>query len=113
MLVAPIIMAWRFFFMASMPRAASVPSRVAISAEAREINIVVQKASIMELLENRFLYHLRVNPPHCTFVLELLKESAINTAMGRYRNKNIRERYIRSAAFFTIRQHLLLRLWSP
>jgi len=65
---------------------------VAIRAEAREITMVVQKASIILGLETIFLYHFRVKPPQCTFDLELLKESTIKTAMGRYKNKNIRQR---------------------
>ena len=37
-------------------------------------------------------YHFKVNPPHTTLDLELLKERTTKTRIGRYKNKKMTAR---------------------
>ena len=92
MLVAPNMIALFFFFMALIPIAASVPSSVEIIAAASVIWIVVTKAFVIVSFLKHSAYHFKVNPPHTTRDLELLKDRTINTKIGRYKNKNISAR---------------------
>ena len=68
-----------------MAMAAAVPMIVAISADKKAISSVFCRAAIMFLLENIWVYHCRVKPPHTVRDFDWLKESTTMVAIGAYR----------------------------
>ena len=82
MFVTPIIKVLALLFKACIPIAPAVPMIVAIKAERSAIIKVVYKALMMSVFKNRFLYHLRENPPHFAEVLEELNDNTIKVIIG-------------------------------
>jgi len=92
MLVAPSISVVPRFFIALMPMAASVPISVESTAAQSVICSVMISAFMIVLSVKQEAYHFKVNPPHTTLDLELLKERTTKTRIGRYKNKKMTAR---------------------
>ena len=92
MLVAPSISVVPRFFIALMPMAASVPISVESTAAQSVICSVMISAFMIVLSVKQEAYHFKVNPPHTTLDLELLKERTTKTKIGRYKNKKMTAR---------------------
>ena len=73
-----------------IPIAAIVPSIVAIIEEIKATIIVLTNDCNISSFENNLLYHSKVNPVQIPLPLALLKEKKIRTAIGTYKNKNIK-----------------------
>ena len=86
MFVASIIALRSLFFIAEIPIAASVPMMVAnIDAAIATISVVLSASIILSSLSS-LVYQSNVKPFQTERLFESLKEKAIITIMGAYRN---------------------------
>ena len=63
---------------------------MAIIEEIKATIIVLTNDCNISSFENSLLYHSKVNPVQIPLPLALLKEKKIRTAIGTYKNKNIK-----------------------
>ena len=80
------------------PTAASVPTTVAMAALANAMTSETARLLRIMSLWNSSPYHLKVKFVNTARLFDSLKLNAMRTAMGKYRNANITQRYTRPHA---------------
>ena len=83
---------FKYFLELKMPTAAIVPINVANKDANTATKHVFKSELRIALSPNRLMYHFREKPEKTDLLFELLNENITKTKIGKYKNKNSRQK---------------------